>query len=621
MRQFATALVTLATAWLPAMAQQAPKPPDIAWRSARQVEEHVIAADGTEQATYTFATTVLKEPAIEALKHTSITFSKSAQKLEVLEAYTRKADGRRIDSPKSNFQVSTETGESGNSPIFSDYNRTAVVFPEVAVGDTVVISYKLVTTQPWFPGKISMMGTYPRGMAYDDVKIVVDAPVSMNAKFRSRGMTEKVTVRDGRQRVEWTLTNKVPLKSDRADYSVYDVETEPGYLYSTFGSYAEVARSYADRAAAKAAVTPRIQKLADEVTQGKSTTQDQARALYEWVNQHITYAGNCVGLGAIVPRDIDVVLDNKMGDCKDHATLLQALLSAKGIRSEQALVNANNIYKLPDVPIASLVNHVINYIPSLGLFVDSTDTDMPFGMLGKGVQDKPVLMAASAMPEKTPGDKIGSNRQIMKTKLLFHEDGSAEGAISVKTAGTFAVNARRMFKGMSTDDVGTAVKENFRRMGLEGDGMFTRGNVDSMTDRYEYEATFKVGGLIPYPGSGAFYVSPIFVNVAPIAAFAQQAMLPIGNFETACSSGYSEEEFEITLPETMNVLSLPDATAFSSPLLSYEASYRMDGRVLKVHRVIDDKTPGGVCPATVLKDYKAAMLPVLKNVKQQVLYK
>jgi transglutaminase-like putative cysteine protease len=596
--------------------------PDVAWRLEQQTQEHIIEADGTEQATFTLATKILRESALEDLKQTSVSYSKSSQTLEILEAYTRKPDGRRLDVPKSNFQVHTEGGQDGSSPIFSDYNSTSVVFPEVAVGDTVVISYKLTTTQAWFPGKISLMGTYPRNVPYGDVKVTIDAPVSMNARFKSRGMAETVSVKDGRQRIEWSYTNKQPVKSERTDFSVYRVESEPGYLYSSFASYAEVARSYIDRASAKAAVTPRIQKLADELTLGQTDAAQQARALYEWVNQNITYAGNCVGLGAIVPRDLDVVLDNKMGDCKDHATLFQALLAAKAIPSEQALINATNIYELPEVPIASLVNHVINYLPSLDTFVDSTDTGMPFGMLGLSVQDKPVLMAASGnMPARTPAGKRGTNRQVMKTKLVIHEDGSADGHVVVSEFGMFAVAARRSLKDMSADDVEKAVKNYFRGMQLEAEGVFTRGDVTSMSDHYEFEATFKVSNLIAYPGSGAFYVTPLFFNMAPVAHFAQQAAMPMGDFDGASSSGYTQEEFEITLPKKLSVLSLPSATAFNSPAVSYESSYRVQGRVLKVRRTLDDKSPGNVCPAAFLKEYKAALLPVWKNIRQQVLYK
>ena len=82
----------------------------------------------------------------------------------------------------------------------------------------------------------------------------------------------------------------------------------------------------------------------------KARPRERARLLYEWVSRNITYGGNCIGVGAVVPRDLDVVLDNRMGDCKDHATLLQSLWSAAGLRSEQVLVNAGEQYDLARRP-------------------------------------------------------------------------------------------------------------------------------------------------------------------------------------------------------------------------------------------------------------------------------
>ncbi|MGO4779545.1 transglutaminase family protein, partial [Lysobacter sp. 2RAB21] len=141
----------------------------------------------------------------------------------------------------------------------------------------------------------------------------------------------------------------------------YKVEDFPGYAFSTFRSYGQIAAAYGERALPKAAPTPRVRKLADEIAAGKKDQREVAKALYEWVSTNIQYAGNCIGLGAVVPRDQEFVLDNRIGDCKDHATLLQALLAAKNVPATQALINAGNVYQLPDIPVASSVNHVLNY--------------------------------------------------------------------------------------------------------------------------------------------------------------------------------------------------------------------------------------------------------------------
>lgn len=377
---------------------------EIFTRYAHYYLAYSLNNDGSATESHDWGKTILKERALEYSKRASVTYSTSVQKAEVVEAYTRKADGRRIDVPKSNYQLEVNSGKDAGSPVYSDQTTLSVVFPDVAVGDTVVFSYRIVHKEPVFPGHFSAIGVYQRQIAFDDVRVRLDWPSSLWVQYEARELTEAIkTEKDGRKLIEWTFQNKRPLKSKRRDYSVYDVEKEPGFSFSTFRTHAEIAEAYGARARPKAAVTPRISKLADEITRGKNTQREQARSLYDWVATHINYAGNCIGIGAVVPRDVDFVLDNRIGDCKDHATLLEALLAARGIESKQALVNSGSSYRLQKIPVISMVNHVINYIPAFDLYVDSTSETTPFGMLPFSSADKPVLMVdGSKAGARTP---------------------------------------------------------------------------------------------------------------------------------------------------------------------------------------------------------------------------
>src|SRR5690606_15213032 len=94
--------------------------------------------------------------------------------------------------------------------------------------------------------------------------------------------------------------------------------------------YEAPAAAYAVGVAQAAKVTPEIQKLADEVTQGLSDRRAQAEALYRWVSGNIRYVALAMDMGGYVPHAAADVLNAHYGDCKDKAVLLQALLAAKG---------------------------------------------------------------------------------------------------------------------------------------------------------------------------------------------------------------------------------------------------------------------------------------------------
>ncbi|HEY1142121.1 MAG TPA: transglutaminase-like domain-containing protein, partial [Lysobacter sp.] len=378
--------------------------------------------------------------------------------------------------------------------------------------------------------------------------------------------------------------------------------------------------AYGLRATAKAAVTPRIQKLADEIAAGRKSERDTARALYDWVATNISYGGNCIGLGAVVPRDTDFVLDNRMGDCKDHATLLQALLSAKGIASQQALINAGNSYTLPKVPVVSMVNHVITYIPSLELYLDSTSSDTPFGMLPPVDVGKPVLLVGGPREgTRTPAKPVGGDRQRMRAMLKVHADGSISGDVDVAVEGTYAAASRAALRQVTDEQRKDMVKNYFQGLGREASGSVEWDDAKPLLPNHAYRAHFDVKDVLPVPG--AFSVRAPFFSVAGVERFASQANMEVDDkFDTACTSGYTDEEYRYEFAKELKVLAVPPDVSFANEAVSYNAHYELKDNVLTVRRVLDDKTPGPVCTPAFNAKYSEAMKKVLANLKAQVMF-
>jgi transglutaminase-like putative cysteine protease len=620
--QFVPALFLAALAWCgQALAAGEPLDPQI--RVGRYYQSTVINEDGTAVQSVEWSRTVLKEGAVDWAKRASVGYSTSAEKADVVAAYTLKADGRRIEVPKDNYQVEVNKGRGKDSPVYSDQTTLTVVFPEVAVGDTVVLSYKLTQIEPMFPRQFSVAQTFSSQNASDDVRVRFDYPAAMWVQYEAHGMQEaENSTKGGRRVVEWRYANPKPVKSERRDYSVYDPDRETGYAFSTFKSYAEIAAAYGERALPKAAVSERVKKLAAEIVKDKTAPREQARTLYEWVATNITYAGNCIGIGAVVPRDVSFILDNKMGDCKDHATLLQALLAARGIQSTQALVNAGSVYRLPKIPVVASVNHVINYIPAFDLYVDSTSDSTPFGMLPYSDQDKPVLWVEGYKEgTKAPAPAPGSNQERTKIAMKIAPDGGISGSVEVFQKGRGAAASRKWARNLTKDAEADLVKNIFRAQGLIGSGALEKDDPAGLNDTYHFKTTFSAEKYLKLPGAGAFYVHPPVGMSPPIYAILRSADEVEQEADVSCSNVTLTEEYVIELPKTMKVLSVPDNVKVANDFVSYAATYKLKGNVLTVKRTLDDRTKGNVCSPQFIAEYKKIADRAMDNLKEQVLYK
>lgn len=598
-------------------------PIELQTKLSRYYANFFINEDGTAVESIEWSKTILKETALEGAKRASISYSTSAQKAEVVFAYTLKADGKRLDVPKDNYQVEVNSGKDKDAPVYSDRSTFTVIFPDVAVGDAVVFAYKITQTEPIFPKHYSTSQVFSKFSAIDDVRVKFDYPLALWVQYEARGMQQIENVKAGdRQIIEWRYANPRPLKTDRRDYSVFDSDKEVGYAFSTFKSYEEIATAYGARALPKAVVTERISTLAADIVKDKKDKKEEARALYDWVAKNITYAGNCVGIGAVVPRDVSFILDNKMGDCKDQATLLQALLAARNIKSTQALVNSGSSYKLQKIPVVSTVNHVINYLPAFDLYADATSDSTPFGMLPFGDQDKPVLWVENYKTDsRTPTAAIGSTQQHVKTKMTLSLDGSVTGSLDVSQKGSTASDSREWARKITKDMKDDLVKNIFRQQGLTGRGTFELDDPTELLDTYHYKITLAGEKFMKFSGGGAFYIYPPFGIASSMYENIQSSLEYEKEADVTCNSDFVSEDYVIELPKKVKVMAIPDNMNVSNDFLHYKATYKLKGNVLTVHRSFDDRTKGNVCSPKIGAAYKDLAEKVIDNLKAQVLYK
>ncbi len=579
-----------------------------------------VNADGTHVEKQAWALKVLTEQGVAEAQQASVSFSDRLQTLEILSAYTLKQDGRKIDVPKTNFQDEANVGKGDQAPMFSDIRTRTVAFPDVAVGDSVVLSYQLTQKEATFPGNFSLLESFSKFEVYDEVQISVSAPKSLGLRVYSRGVEggEAPSI-DGRSNWAWTYKNQQVATPETA--SVSPLDYGPLIVATTFKDYGALAAAYNARAKDKAEPTDGVRKLADELTKNAHTPREQAKALYEWVSHNIKYVDNEVGVGSVVPHAADLVRQNRMGDCKDHTTLLQALLAAKGIASTPALINSGAVYTLPDAPSIEVFDHVISYIPSLDLFADSTSEITPFGSIPIAEAGKPVLLTADLIGiQHTPKVNWKENGSYSKTVMNFHPDGSSDGDTQVDAKGEYADETRYRMTYIQPNMEDSLMRQALTRNGYSGTGTLIKGNIKDISTSYRFGSSYKLIDAINLPGPGAVSLRSPIEWQGGVGSFLRGSNDPDPTVNFVCGGGYSREEFIYNLPKDVKVLAMPRNVEIKGKYQTYKATYQQKDGTVTALREIEDRTPGPVCAPEVAVEYKKFAKSVRKDLHAQLLY-
>ncbi|MEQ8662664.1 MAG: DUF3857 and transglutaminase domain-containing protein, partial [Gammaproteobacteria bacterium] len=338
-------------------------PPD--WEIVHELEHIALDEHGNTTTRREFTYRALTERGVAVVDEQRIRYHAGHGHLEDVQAHTLKADGARIEVPPTNVQVTSYDGIEGLPPAFSDYRVRRLVYPDVAVGDSVVLAYTLRAEPATFAGRHSTVHRFRDDVPTHTAELIVSAPEAFGLHtLEYRLPPPATTAADGRRQWRWTYRN--PSATDHDDTSqltrIWRDHELPMVLVSNFADHLAIAQAYRATAAPKAVPTARVRELAARLVAGIEPARERAERLYEWVRDELDFAGNCLAGGDVVPRDTELVLNLRRGDCKDHATLLEALLASQGIVSEQVLIHSGNRYELTALPCWQSFNHVINYL-------------------------------------------------------------------------------------------------------------------------------------------------------------------------------------------------------------------------------------------------------------------
>ncbi len=525
--------------------------------------KYIVHDKGASEFSEEMLIKVLNKNGIDSFKEYWIGHNGYAQSLTVEKAEVIKADGSIVEA---------------------DQDGGYLVFKTLEENDFLYIKYRI---KNYYRGKLAphFWDSFNFNLFYPISKVrytlVVPDDLEFNYKTQNMENAEPVKSKLGEKDVyTWELSDvkdvdweeKMPLLSDVGKM-----------LYiSSIEDWTFISNWYLDLAETKTRPTYEIEETYKELTDGKDNLNDREKAklIYDYISDNIRYSMVPFRQSAFVPQKARNVLVNKIGDCKDMATLAVSMLRVAGIKSWYVLVNTfdegQNINTLPSIAF----NHAIAAAEIDGeiVYMDLTAKNYPFGTLPLPDLDAFSLLIREGEQEPFYMQKGSMDRRSItrKANMIINPDNSVSISRNAKRFGGVTAGMRESFRFKDKEEQLKIIKEtlsdDFSNFDIKD---ISFENLENLSDELTYSYDFLVKDYLN--DAGGFKILEL-----PWSSAASASSYLSGDerkYKINYRPYYQEysEIIEFILPEGYTLIELPGDIELDCDVMEYSLSFSREG--------------------------------------------
>lgn len=334
----------------------------------------------------------------------------------------------------------------------------AATFPSLEVGDIVHVRFRVTDLSQSFFGDFfgtrEVLGDF---VPVNELRLVYVLPPGREFfEYRTLGAPPRVESTVEEHRV-WTYTATGLARLPDEPLAPPAVQRAPTVQISTYKSWQDFGRWYYNLIRKQLEPTPEMTAKVSELCRGAATEREKARAIYEWVVTAVRYNADWhFGVHGYKPFSAGAVFARCIGDCKDKAILICALLNIAGIKAWPVITNLESMRGLEDItlPMPGHFNHaiaLIEFSDGTSQFVDGTATY-------NGFDELPAADAgASVIVVRPEGGQRASVPVPNPQADTLHDEASAE----ILDSGTLRLRVTRT----GTGDSASGVRAAYQRPG------------------------------------------------------------------------------------------------------------------------------------------------------------
>lgn len=578
-----------------------------------------LERDGTATQIFHYEIAVSTDAAARQQAQQNITFNDEVERVVLVSAATIKPDGRQLAVPETSIRTQGAPGTQG-VPQFSNRKQIVAIFPDVAGGDVLSLTWQKTVTNPIIPGHFTHSSWFIRTLPWDEAEVLISLPADMDLQTEEFGPTHSRAEEDGRTVHRWRYSAP-GVAIDPA--VLLPIDRVPRLFASTFADWSAFSRAYAALIAPKMAITAAVQARADEIAAGTPDKREEARLISEWVSRRIRWVALYVENGAFIPHSADEVLTNGFGDCKDQVMLLTALLQARGITAEPVLINLFNSYRLSGPATLSGFNHMIAYLPAYAVYVDPTAGGAVFGQIQAQEYGKPILHITpeGSPPSRIPPLAVGEASASLITRAKLEVDGRITGDSVTEATGPYATVLRGVANRILVAGSEAAASQQLTALGTLGSGNVAPDALDPIQRSYSISSSFTLNahsGILEGDG----FTLPVGLRLTDRVGDGLIGSLKAGNLPsiepTPCWAGVQTEELTLQIPPGLRPARLPHPRKIEGEAFTYESRWSFDAGVVRAVRRMESRVDQPLCEGPLREAAAKALEQIRRDHSQRI---
>jgi TPR repeat protein len=597
----------------PGLAAERDSPPawvDPGWR--RTVVRYAVTFDerGLSTTVFDFEILALDQKGAEAIAQKILSYNNYFGELTVSDLATVKADGKIIAVDSRAVRDQPALADT-SSPYFGEERNRLIAYSDVGPGDKVKGRAVYRDKRPRFGGEFEQSWIQPVDQPPEVIELTVDGPASKPLRTAGRNV-EHSEERSGNR-----IIHHIRLRQDspaRRQTEIDEFDTARRFEASTFADYGALAAALNARNAPMAMPNEALRALAAGIVGDATTTAEKTERLHNWVAQNIRYVGIGLEDGGLTSQPAATVLAARYGDCKAHATLLKALLTAQDIEANLILVNARPRYMLTEVPTQNF-DHVILFVPALDRYLDPTASQVAFGALPSALAGKPVLNVDTGRLDTIPPTPSERFSLSSETDTTLSPDGTRRGQTVFSGRGLGAALSREAARRLEQVDRRHLADEMIAKDDLSGTGDYIVPDPRKLSDSYAVTATFQ---LEPVKLDAPLNL-PVTVLSDPRLPLLQLITGGVREEPFRCRPLQYRETAALHLPDGVNLSYREAPVAYTANFqgetaygtvrghIEVNASIAVDGRTIRSAAEVQVRFDKPICPAEFVNTVKLGL--------------